>query len=163
MAMWSAGITIGQGFANKTKLESKIKSLKLLDESSVLDFYKGEQRLIYALDICDALILDRAANDIQNYTKFLNIIEREYLMSQEGLSHENASKAQVYALGLAIKEIALINDADKKQIDEDQEKTDKEIKLLREQLAKTTSKINIILIIALIALFCSLLSLLSKI
>lgn len=163
MAFIGTGLKIGKGLARKAELQSQIDNLMLLNESPILDFYKGEQRLIYALDICDALILDSAANDIKSYTKFLNIIEREYLMSQESLSHENASKAQVYALGLAIKEIALTNDADKKQIDEDQEKTDKEIKLLREQLEKTTSKINIILIIALIALFCSLLSLLSKI
>lgn len=148
MAFIGAGLKVSKGLARKAELKSQIENLKLLNDNPVLDFYEGEQRLIYALDICEAIILHYvdATNELSsNYSEILDLIAREYQMSQDKLSNETASKAQVYALGLAIKELSLSNDADKNQLNN-------EIKLLKEQLDKNSSRLNNVLILAVIAI-----------
>lgn len=148
MAFIGAGLKVSKGLARKAELKSQIENLKLLNDNPVLDFYEGEQRLIYALDICEAIILHYvdATNELSsNYSEILDLIAREYKMSQDKLSNETASKAQVYALGLAIKELSLSNDADKNQLNN-------EIKLLKEQLDKNSSRLNNVLILAVIAI-----------
>lgn len=148
MAFIGAGLKVSKGLARKAELKSQIENLKLLNDNPVLDFYEGEQRLIYALDICEAIILHYvdATNELSSdYSEILDLIAREYQMSQDKLSNETASKAQVYALGLAIKELSLSNDADKNQLNN-------EIKLLKEQLDKNSSRLNNVLILAVIAI-----------
>lgn len=120
MAFFGTGLKIAKGFARKEYLISAIEQNKKIKELPILDFYTGIQRLNHAIDLCDA-ITDNVFTG-QGHSQLvlhssLNSLQKEYKMNKEALESEAATKAQIYALGLAIKELSIGLEIEKKEFE----------------------------------------------
>lgn len=108
-----AAVRLTRGVHQKKQIESRIAELTRLNTTPAVDEYTGLQRFEVATVICDAqlgLVLDGKAGKRsvrEECDHYLDVMEREYEMVLEEAASAPATKAEVFALGLALKEVAL--------------------------------------------------------
>lgn len=107
-----AAVRVGKGLQERKHIESRIEELEKLFSTPATTHYKGMQRFEVATALCDAklgLAIDGAGNQSRAETveEYLSALKREYDMVLEEASSASATKAEIYALGLALKEVAL--------------------------------------------------------
>lgn len=118
MAFFGVASKIGQGIARNHQLDKLIELYKEIDSNSILDHYTSEQRFICANELIDIY----CSNDPKNFDRkneSLKNLYQEFKMMEGNKDLENpATKAQMYALALAIKELSFGLESDKQKIDQ---------------------------------------------
>lgn len=108
-----AAVRVGKGFRQRKQFESRIQELEILWTTPAASHYEGVKRFEVATVLCDAELGRIFESDVEPDIRakaareYLNVLEMEYVMVLEQASSTPASKAEVYALGLALKEVAL--------------------------------------------------------
>ncbi|MFF5076251.1 hypothetical protein ACFY36_04320 [Actinoplanes sp. NPDC000266] len=108
-----AGVRLVRGVHQKKQIESRIEELTRLGETPAVAHYEGLKRFEVATLICDAhlgVVIDAKAGRRKlrrACDHYLTVMKKEYDMVLEEASGATATKAEVYALGLALKEVAL--------------------------------------------------------
>lgn len=107
-----SAMRLGRGILERNRIESRIEELDELFSTPATIHYKGMQRFEVATALCDAklgLVMDGPGDQSRTEAieEYLSALKREYDMVLEQTSSASATKAEVYALGLALKEVAL--------------------------------------------------------
>lgn len=132
-----AGVRLARGIHQKKQLEERIEELTTLNSTPAVSHYQGLKRFEVATLICDAqlgLAIDGRSGDLDlrdTCDHYLDVLEREYEMVREQATGAVATKAEVYALGLALKEVALSFDEASSEFTT---KSDRQIAKLRAEL-----------------------------
>jgi hypothetical protein len=108
-----AGIRMYRGFKKKHQLEERIELLEDLCSTPAISHYSGLQRFDVAAALADAklgLLLSKEAPVDQRKAEsqaILQFLKGEFEVVAEAASQNPATKAEVFALGLAVREVAL--------------------------------------------------------
>ncbi|MEZ4825088.1 MAG: hypothetical protein R3C61_02165 [Bacteroidia bacterium] len=132
-------IRAGKGVNRGIELRQLIDEIEVLIETPILDAYSGVARFEAANLIQDAKISDflETNPDKDRYRvfveRYIQELIKEFEMAASELEKQYANKAQIAALGIAIKEIALTLDD---EIEEFRKKSTREIERFTKELER---------------------------
>lgn len=128
MAFVGASIRAAKAASENYALNKKIENLENIDSKSVLDFYQGDKRLLVASDLVDGLVsaeINNKSVDSEKINDYLNILNKEFQVMKN--NNQIGSNAQIIALGLAIRELSVAMELEKRKLQELEEEFKKEL------------------------------------
>jgi hypothetical protein len=110
---FSAAVKLAKGVRARAQIEARIGELNDLCSTPAVSHYEGTRRFEVVTAICDAKLGVAISEGINGWMlrvimgDYLDVMEREYAMIRNQAAGVPATKAETYALGLAVKEVSL--------------------------------------------------------
>lgn len=119
------GVKAGIEIHKNNQLKKQIEFQNKVKENTILDLFQGEQRFVIANELTDSLIqIELEKEDLEKETinDYLENLNKEFNMVKSSTSNhtspneQNIQKTQLFALGLAIKELSIGLEQEKRLI-----------------------------------------------